>query len=238
MSDDETAEHFRASACAGGFMREYLLHGQLLVVLGDTLYTHGGIMGGPYRQGFGTDCLGYVPGCEEREPDVHAWVRKLNAWCQDQIAEWIASPHWDETRTKRGGAELMDYVVPGCQPSVVLSKHLDKKGMPADVPLPLIERLNVHAAAASASSKLASMPEAPLPPPRLPMAMYRIRCPVVVARLTCWQACGVQRLVIGHIPHGNCPTVIKCGRSSADEACLEVHAAAPPVSSAPIPTGV
>ena len=59
---------------------------------------------------------------------------------------------------------MMRYVAPECVPSVVMSRHLDARGMPMATPDVVVSHLRQH---------------------------------------------GIHRLVVGHTPQGNCPTVIK-----------------------------
>ena len=176
-SEAQVAASFVNSVADGGFMRELLLNGQLGVVIGDTLYVHGGIIG--KFAGDETDALGYVPGREGRVMEVRAWVDELNEWMREQVDQWCARPHWPTLTSTdgRGGHDLMAYVAPGCVPSVVMGRHLDAKGMPLPVEDKMAARLN---------------------------------------------AGGVRRLVLGHTPHGNCPTVIKTGGPSTIEPCLLV----------------
>jgi hypothetical protein len=149
-------------------------------VAGDTFYVHGGLIGS-FRDG-ATDCYGYVPGAAGRVEDAHDWVRQLNQWYSDELAEWAKQPEWEEETEeaylagKRGGHGLMDYVVPNSLPSVVLGLHLNAKGMPAHLPESIMRPLNKS---------------------------------------------GLMRMVIGHTPHGNCPTVIKSGSAAQGSAHFE-----------------
>lgn len=181
-TEDDTCKSFCDSVLPGGFMRELLELSQLAAIIGDTMYVHGGLIGGPFSDG-STESMGYVPGRPERiRGDVGAWVTALNGWLRDQVDEWIARPLWDATaasasggassagdayaKERRGGHALIDYVVPGSVPSVVLGNHLDKANMPKQMAPSLLRELN---------------------------------------------QCGIARVVVGHTPHGSCPTIIKSG---------------------------
>ncbi|KAL1526378.1 hypothetical protein AB1Y20_015091 [Prymnesium parvum] len=165
VSDEETAQSYVASVGEGGFMREYLELSQLGLVLNRTLFLHGGLVGS-YRSG-SSICYGHVPGQKVRVLDTRKWVGALNAWAMQQVADWLLKPYWvvapDGSRT-RGGEELMDYVAPNSEPSVVMGRHLDPSGMPKALPNSVVE---------------------------------------------CLLASNIYRLLVGHTPHGNCPTVIK-----------------------------
>ena len=189
-SDDEAAASFVESMGPGGFMREFLELGQLSHIIGGTMYVHGGLMSSGYGAGLGrdavgqkpTDCYGYVPGAAGRMSDVHAWVKALNEWYAAELSDWRKRPEWEAATAeayaagRRGGHRLMDYVLPNSEPSVVVGRHLDGKGMPAHIPKPILRSLN---------------------------------------------AGGITRLVVGHTPHGNCPTVIKSGSAAQGGAFVE-----------------
>ena len=48
-SDDEVAHHIIASVMPGGYVRELLELGQLAFLYRDTLFVHGGLVGGPWK---------------------------------------------------------------------------------------------------------------------------------------------------------------------------------------------
>jgi len=215
LGEEETAQEIIRSVCAGGFMRDLIELGQLGYVHDDILFVHGGLIGGPWTGANDEDkpvsCLGYVPGRNERIGDVVEWVQALNEWKQEQVAEWLASPCWDESvaparprmhtlarqatgklvtasvpsmrrqstesmlnvlgvseppppKAVRGGDRLMKYVIPGCEPSVVMGRHLTSRGMPMPMPMDLVAQLNAN---------------------------------------------NINKLAIGHTPHGNAPTMLK-----------------------------
>ena len=190
-TEEETAASFVDSVKPGGFMYEYLRRGELALLHGRALYVHGGLISRFYRDGEAS-CLGYVPpstpgSAPARVDGVAEWVAALNAWYGDMVQDWCSRPGWGASTVAayeagdRGGHALMDYVVPGSVPSVVLGRHLDAKGMPEPLPDEITRRLN---------------------------------------------ASGVDRLIIGHTPHGNCPTVARSGAAPGSEpgepSCLVV----------------
>lgn len=175
-TDDRVVASFVESVQEGGFMREYIKLGQLAEVIDGTLFVHGGLVGTGWAGG-ATDCLGFVPGQNQRIDDVQEWVQALNEWKEKQVDEWENQPKWSVRPEKpsydagkRGGNELMNYCVNGSPPSVVVGRHLEPEGMPRPLE------------------------------------------PVLCSKL---RACGVYRMVLGHTPHGNCPTMIRSG----DESC-------------------
>ena len=67
---------------------------------------------------------------------LQAWVDALNSWKIDEVAAWQRQPQWssatdrsDLMRSDRGGNSLINYVVPGTGPTVVLSRHLLPDGV-------------------------------------------------------------------------------------------------------------
>jgi hypothetical protein len=214
ITDEEVVESFVSSVQPGGCILELLELGVLGVVLGDTLFVHGGLIGQYSLHGKSeTSCFGFVPN-EGTYGDVHLWVQKLNEWKQRELREWQAQPIWTSApqffleqyglpgalsmllpstlasgvdgeypskpkgeARKRGGEELMSYVVPGCKPSVVLGRHLTPKGMPEQLPCEIQRKLQQGA---------------------------------------------VYRVVVGHTPHGHSPTVIAPTPADSDEGVVVV----------------
>jgi hypothetical protein len=71
VTDDEVVRSFVESVEEGGFMRRYLQLAQLAAIVDGTLYVHGGVLqGGPDN-----DCIGCVPGREERIDDIAECAR-------------------------------------------------------------------------------------------------------------------------------------------------------------------
>ena len=73
---------------------------------------------------------------------------KLNSWYRTQFKEWCAHPRWSDDECPeagthlRGGNALMDYVVPGPEPSIVLGRHLLRCGAPRLPSESLMRELN------------------------------------------------------------------------------------------------
>ena len=163
VSDDDVVTSFVTSVEPGhpaAFMRTFLEHGQLALVLGPHLFVHGAVT---------VPSLGRVPGVPGRAETAHAWAEGLNAWMHAQLAEHAARPRWGPARLHdRGGDGLMDYGVPGGfgGEGIVYASHL-------------------------VDGNAAPVPDA------------------VQAYL---HASGITSVVAGHVPHGDCPTVIRSGK--------------------------
>ncbi|TMW66349.1 hypothetical protein Poli38472_004114 [Pythium oligandrum] len=182
VSDDQVLQSFMDSVYPGGVLREYLLMGSLAFIAHNTLFVHGGIInrstGDQDEDGI---TLGRVPGSLEVIQDVLEWAEKLNGWYQNELQSWINQPSWHADHKERGGDELMSYVLPSYEHSVVMGRHLDSTGMP--VPLP------------SYAANLLT-------------------------------ANSINRIIVGHTPHGTCPTVIKQPQTenrTDSQVCEAVH---------------
>jgi len=201
-TDNDVVQDTISSVRSGGFMREYIELGQLAHIDGGVLYVHGGVVGDDIGCGAATGdhAVGRLPGKTERTGDVHAWVKHLNAWKDEQVREWLRMPSWSAARPTdgsmglaahgecqwkttddqvlhSGGLALMNYGAAGGQASVVLGRHLHKSGMPMQVPDEAMLMLN---------------------------------------------RAGIRRLVVGHTPHGMCPTIVKSGGPGMAEPGLVV----------------
>ena len=155
VSDEKVAQSYLRSLAKHGFMRQLISRGKIACIIGDSLFVHGGVSG--WFRKFGSSvlgsaaklekqsALGCVPGCRVPYSSSEAveWVQHLNDWKEGQMRAWGASPHWEGsaknaaknscnviTRRRRGGDDLIDYVVSGCVPSVVLGRHIDPEGNP------------------------------------------------------------------------------------------------------------
>ena len=129
----------------------------------------------------GLQCVGHVPGRADRVEAVGEWVAALNAWAAAQVQDWIARP---EAAT----AELTDALDPsiaGCRGG----DDLMYATVPPYGPRGLVPSVIV---ARHLSGK--GMPS-PIDP-------------ATVAKLA---GEGIHRLVLGHTPHGNCPTAFTTG---------------------------
>ena len=82
-SDDDVVRSFVKSVGVDGCMTDLMKRGQLVKVIGDTLFLHGGI---------DESVLGWVPGDGEGKGDsVHSWAQRLNAFCRRSVASWCAA---------------------------------------------------------------------------------------------------------------------------------------------------
>lgn len=179
ISDEEVVKSYLDSVGPGGLMRDYLLNSELAIVLGDTLFVHGQIIGNQFfslekHEAWSVKVVPKGDGYEIEE-DLRKWVCRLNEWAREQIQEWIEKPTWDPAPTVptyegfrgRGGHSILAYGTPMTQvPSVVYCRWLEQNCMPKPYPQELVDYLGEQ---------------------------------------------NIARVIVGHTPHGNCPTVIPNG---------------------------
>eukprot|EP00931_Biecheleriopsis_adriatica_P038678 TRINITY_DN2211_c0_g3_i1.p1 TRINITY_DN2211_c0_g3~~TRINITY_DN2211_c0_g3_i1.p1 ORF type:complete len:899 (-),score=161.31 TRINITY_DN2211_c0_g3_i1:69-2765(-) len=105
------------------WMLEYLELAQIGVVLGDTLFVHGGVR---------EESIGYVPGREGTCSNVKEWVQALNDWKCAELAAFRQKPHFYEEGgvLTRGGAKLIEYGTPGAKDKTVIYYNPFKDGNP------------------------------------------------------------------------------------------------------------
>jgi len=105
ISDQDVLESFRESVNPRGrdpWMLDYLRYGQLMLIIGDCIFVHGGI---------DETCLGQVPGQPPVKGGVEAWCQALNEFQQEMVKEFERQPTLDANR-QFGGEPLKDYGVP------------------------------------------------------------------------------------------------------------------------------
>ncbi|KNC56045.1 uncharacterized protein AMSG_02057 [Thecamonas trahens ATCC 50062] len=125
ITDAQVYASYVGAAAKGGVLHKYLLQGQIAALVDGTLFVHGAVNDAnigyvPPLDGAqvlpspapGIDTLATAP---PPELGVAEWVAALNAWYNEQMAQWDASPQWEDPPacTRRGGNSLMDYGVPG-----------------------------------------------------------------------------------------------------------------------------
>jgi hypothetical protein len=76
INDEQVVSSFVDSLKPQGLLREYLKIGQIGVVLGDTLFVHGGLS---------SEVVGWVPNIDGKESNARTWIQKLNIFCQHNV---------------------------------------------------------------------------------------------------------------------------------------------------------
>ena len=197
-SDDAVAQSFVDSVKANGFMTRLLKRGQLVKVIGNTLFLHGGL---------DESVVGWVPGDEVGEEvknnvsdhglnfnPVGLWEHRLNEFCRKGVESWCA----ELAGSANGGPPPMCWAFHGDYDFSFSSlgsggNNLMQYGMGW---LPSNERNKtvVYRDWLNKNNTDVVMPSA-----RLADALL---------------SSGITRVVCGHRPHGDAPLVCKseCGR--------------------------
>lgn len=79
VTDQDVFNSFRDSVRPDGFMTNFLRHGQMGLVLHDTLFIHGGV---------NDKTLGYLPFSKDpskREGNVRKWVDAMNGFVKQEV---------------------------------------------------------------------------------------------------------------------------------------------------------
>lgn len=123
VSDEEVATNFYIEASEiGGVVRQYLHAAQIGVVIGNTVFVHGALL---------PDNIGFIPSDDNLDApqakppghdtrarrgnlaplDAREWLSALNAWADQHIDAWLASPRWigRGTSRRRCGAPLFGF---------------------------------------------------------------------------------------------------------------------------------
>ena len=116
VSDNDVLNSYRDSVRPGGILRDYLLETDIMKIIGDTLFVHGGVT---------EESMGFVPAPVNHDKlqsdppgtnlakaghSVQDWIVALNEYCAQGIADWVANPLWNSDRTQRGGSMVMGCV--------------------------------------------------------------------------------------------------------------------------------
>jgi hypothetical protein len=197
--DDAVVESFlREVEHPEGSLRQYLECASVAVVLGNTLFCHGAV---------DINTMGFVPRDDtkfENPPskpppkamidNVHEWVDALNAHLKKGLEDYEKRPHFDELRTTRGGESLMALQNRPAMwgRSIISNCYGDGGCITTD-----------HATTIRTDPERVSMEETN------PLVFEQVcsdPCDPIVAK---WlQKDGIQRIVVGHKPTGDCPAVL------------------------------
>lgn len=128
ITDDDVVRSYRESVEPKGtdpFMLQYVERAQLMLVIGNKLYTNGPLH---------ANCLGTVPGASIRQTSPQEWCRALHTFVETEVESFKARPRWlgGNFKKQRGGEGLIDYGLPnGFNGLAVVGNH--RVHVPADV---------------------------------------------------------------------------------------------------------
>ena len=106
------------------FMLDYIKIAQVMLVVGDSLFVHGGL---------DAECVGKVPGRADTFLDVREWCEELNIWKNEMIGEYTKNPTWtggdgEGIKRTRGGEALLDYGLPTNGTTVIYNTSFVQNG--------------------------------------------------------------------------------------------------------------
>ena len=118
VDDSMVYREFIRSMEKGGEFLEFLKLGQVMHVIGDSVFVHGGIS---------NENFGKVPGVATRYSDTREWITAMNEWANSEISNW--------SEDFRRGKALLDYHAPrisgkSSKESVFYHRYSDSSGNP------------------------------------------------------------------------------------------------------------
>lgn len=205
ISDEEVVDNFiHDVASPEGALRQYLEHGSVGAVIGNTLFVHGAI---------DRITMGFVPAPRtpfenpsEKPPagafkeDLGEWVEAMNAYLQEGLKDHAERPFWDAERKSRGGEALMA-LQNRCAMwgRTVISNCYSDGGI---ITNPAAEK---HRAAAWAAAETDAL--------KFEAACSNPKDPEVAAWLLKNQ---IRRVVVGHKPSGDSPAVLSAAYTGVE----------------------
>lgn len=209
VSDDEVVASFEYEINSEhGSLRDYLNEAQIAAIVGNTIFVHGAIDALTMRWVPPTDTKFQIP---ETEPpdfsspsprsgdgamyeDVSQWVNELNFYMKKGMSDFQQRPYWNEERTSRGGEALLAIQNRPSMwgRSVVCNSYADGG--------------NVHSDGAIENRRDALKRARVM---KDPLAFEGLASDVFDKRPSDWLlGQGIQRLIVGHKPTGDCPAVL------------------------------
>jgi len=155
-------------------MLKLLRVGKIALVLGDTLFVHGGFHEAVLEKVPGRDNCGHSEsgGAANLMGDIKQWAEDLNAWKDAQLDEFVRQPAWCQDsngKRTRGAEDLILYGTPGYHGNAtVVYFNPFKDGNPQLLPSHVEDYLKNN---------------------------------------------GIKRIISGHQPHGQSPTVVRHPRT-------------------------
>jgi hypothetical protein len=199
ISDTDVLESFVYEVeSPNGSLRQYLEHAQVAVCIGNTLFCHGAVD----RQ-----TMQFVPSNTTKFENptsppppaalidnVQQWTDALNNFLEQGLAEFQRRPNWNADRTSRGGEALLALQNRPAMwgRSIVCNCYGDGGCITTD-----------HAAAIRTDPKRVGMEATN------PLVFENVSSDPMDPLVADWlRKDGIQRVVVGHKPTGDCPAVL------------------------------
>uniref|UniRef100_A0A7S1VZG9 Calcineurin-like phosphoesterase domain-containing protein n=1 Tax=Ditylum brightwellii TaxID=49249 RepID=A0A7S1VZG9_9STRA len=207
ITDDEVVDNFLSEIGERGSLFQYLQCANVAVVIGNTLFCHGAVDQNtmkfvPHLQNTKFENPMSKPPPAKLADTVEEWVASLNDFLREGLQDYVKRPHWNGERTSRGGESLMALqnrsamwgrsIVSNCygDGGCITTIHATK--LRNDPKRLEMERINPLV-----FEKVSSDPKDPI--------------------VSKWLSnCGIQRVIVGHKPTGDCPAVLSSSYSGVE----------------------
>jgi hypothetical protein len=211
IDNNQVVQSFLDEVQEGGSLLEYLHHAQVAAVIGNTLFVHGAV---------DVENMKFVPSHESKfenpksKPapgkichELQEWFEELNQYLKHGLDDYKKRPYWDETRMTRGGESLLALqnrpamwgrsIISNCYGDggcITTSHAMDIRNDPKRV------------------QQIAD---------NNPLAFEEVASDPMDDTVASWLLeHGIQRVVVGHKPTGDCPAVLSAdGRRN----CVSGH---------------
>jgi hypothetical protein len=200
ITDDEVLDSFLHEVeYPNGSLRQYLEHANVVAVIGNTLFAHGAV---------DVDTARFVPQLDSRFENptskpapgqlcdtVEEWTTALNGYLRHGLDDYAKRPYWNEPhRTTRGGESLMALQNrPAMWGRSIISNCYGDGGV-----------ITTDAAAQHRKD-----PQRILQSQTNPLVFENVSSDPMDPTVADWLLQnGIQRVVVGHKPLGDCPAVL------------------------------
>ena len=205
ISDEQVVDSFLDEVRPGGSLFQYMQCANVAVIVGNTLFCHGAVDRNTIRfvpkvtTKFENPTFKSTPA--KMADTVEEWIDGLNEFYQQGFKDYQKRPFWNKERTSRGGESLMALqnrpamwgrsIVSNCYGDggcITTSHASDHRNDP--------ERLKSEQSNPLVFEKVSSDPK------DSDVASWLLNCAGVDG------GGGIQRVVVGHKPTGDCPAVL------------------------------
>lgn len=199
ISDEEVVDSFiHEVEHLDGSLRQYLEVADVAVCIGNTLFCHGAVDQATMK---------FIPSVEtkfENPPskpppadeidNVQEWTKALNNYLRHGLGDFQSRPHWNKERTTRGGEALMALQNrPAMWGRSIISNCYGDGGC----------------ITTDEAARIRNEPQRKDMERTNPLAFEKVSSDPMDQRVADWLLKdGIQRVVVGHKPTGDCPAVL------------------------------
>ena len=199
ISDEEVVDNFIYEVKnREGSLRQYLQVADVAICIGNTLFCHGAVDQNTMKFVPALDTKFERPSSKPRPGDiidnVQDWTKALNHYLKRGLEDNCDRPHWNEDRTSRGGEALMALQNRPATwgRSIICNCYGDGGCITTE-----------HAAAIRNDPERKDMERTN------PLAFAKVSSDPMDQTVASWlRKDGIQRVMVGHKPTGDCPAVL------------------------------